>query len=173
MFLMKIILTFVLIVSIRGTAFAQNNIEAMRFLEVTAMMQYGQKLYDRGDFNEACAVFDHVLLFDSHQAQALEYLREMGRLPRPIPETVRPVLVPVKVLVPVSVTRVFQEPGRHLIQSPEQAPRYTIEPEKQITVATINIADTVALKKAIEAKRQAIAILRAQIKQMQDNIISH
>ena len=44
-----------------GPSFAQNNMEAMRFLTINALMQYGQKLYDRGDFNEASAVFNHVL----------------------------------------------------------------------------------------------------------------
>jgi len=75
----KIILTVALCLSACGPVLAQNNVQAMRFLTVNALMQYGQKLYDRGDFNEASAVFNHVLVYDSHQAQALQYLKEMGR----------------------------------------------------------------------------------------------
>jgi len=74
----KIIIALALCLSAAGPSFAQNNIEAMRFLTVNALMQYGQKLYDRGDFNEASAVFNHVLVYDRHQAQALQYLKDMG-----------------------------------------------------------------------------------------------
>ncbi|MBF0570791.1 MAG: hypothetical protein HQL12_02855 [Candidatus Omnitrophica bacterium] len=77
----KIIFALLLCLSAAGTSFAQNNMEAMRFLTINALMQYGQKLYDRGDFNEACSVFNHVLDYDGHQAQALQYLKDMGRLP--------------------------------------------------------------------------------------------
>jgi len=79
----KIIPAILLCLTLTGPCFAQNNIEAMRYLTVTALMQYGLKLYDRGNFDEATAVFNHVLSYDDHQAQALEYLKDMGRLPGP------------------------------------------------------------------------------------------
>jgi hypothetical protein len=75
------VLTLILCFSAVGASFAQNNLEAMRFLTVNALMQYGQKLYDRGDFNNACAVFNHVLSYDKHQSQAIQYLKDMGHLP--------------------------------------------------------------------------------------------
>jgi len=62
-------------------SFAQNNMEGMRFLTINALMQYGQKLYDRGDFNEASAVFNRVLDIDGNQSQALQYLKKMGHAP--------------------------------------------------------------------------------------------
>jgi len=74
----KTVLTILLCVASAGPSFAMNNTQAMRFLMVTAMVQYGEKLYDRGDFDEASAVFNHVLVYDSHQAQALAFLKEMG-----------------------------------------------------------------------------------------------
>ena len=52
--------------------------EAMRFLTIDALMDYGQKLYDRGDYNEASAVFKHILAYDSHQPQALAYIKKIG-----------------------------------------------------------------------------------------------
>jgi len=84
----KIVLTFVICLITANPSFAQNNMEAMRFLTVNSLMEYGQRLYDRGDFNQASAVFNHVLIYDSHQAQALQYLKKMGATavsPNPIP----------------------------------------------------------------------------------------
>ena len=52
----KLILTFIFCIT-AGASFAQNNMQAMKFLTIDALMEYGQKLYDRGDYNEACAVF--------------------------------------------------------------------------------------------------------------------
>jgi tetratricopeptide (TPR) repeat protein len=83
----KIILTLVLCLSVAGPSFAQNNTEAMKFLTINALMQYGQKLYERGDFNEATAVFNHVLTYDGHQVQALEYIKEMRHSPVDISDT--------------------------------------------------------------------------------------
>jgi len=74
------VLSLILCLSAPAVSFAQNNIEGMRTLTVYALMQYGQNLYDRGDFDGATAVFDHVLNFDAHQARALRYLKDMGRL---------------------------------------------------------------------------------------------
>ncbi len=75
------LLILVFCVTSLGTSFAQNNLEGMKLLTIYSLVQYGQRLYDRGDYNEACAVFNHVLTFDGHQAQALRYLREMGHFP--------------------------------------------------------------------------------------------
>jgi len=69
------------LILLSGNAFAQSNTEAMRFLMVNAMMQYGQKLYERGDFDEATAVFNHVLVYDHRQPQAISYLKQMGQGP--------------------------------------------------------------------------------------------
>jgi len=79
----KTILTAILCLSAAWPSFAQNNIEAMRFLTVNSLMQYGLTLYDRGDYDQASAVFNHVLKYDSHQAQALQYLHDMGYSPGP------------------------------------------------------------------------------------------
>ena len=79
----KIILVLILSLFVARPCFAQNNLEAMRFLTINSLMQYGQKLYERGDFDEACAVFNRVLAYDRHQAQALNYIKEMGRLTPP------------------------------------------------------------------------------------------
>src|ERR1039457_12956 len=79
----KIALVLTLSLIFAVPSFAQNNMEGMRFLTVNALLQYGQKLYDRGDFNEACAVFNHVLDFDGHQPKALQYLKKMGHSPAP------------------------------------------------------------------------------------------
>jgi tetratricopeptide (TPR) repeat protein len=75
----KIVLILILCLSAARLSFAQNNMEAMRFLTINALMDYGQKLYERGDYDEASAVFNHVLTYDGHQAQALGYIKEMGR----------------------------------------------------------------------------------------------
>jgi hypothetical protein len=64
-----------------AACFAQNNAQAMKLITINTLMQYGEKLYERGDYNEASAVFNHVLTYDGQQAQALKYLKEMGRLP--------------------------------------------------------------------------------------------
>jgi len=77
----KIILTLMFCFFASLPVFAQNNIHAMNFLMVNSLMEYGQTLYDRGNLNEACAVFNHVLIYDPHQAQALHYLKEMGHAP--------------------------------------------------------------------------------------------
>lgn len=74
----KLILTLIFCTITAGAAFAQNNMQAMRFLTIDALMDYGQKLYDRGDYNEASAVFKHILAYDSHQPQALAYIKKIG-----------------------------------------------------------------------------------------------
>src|SRR5665213_1694987 len=124
----KIILTFIFCLSALCPSFAQSNMEGMRFLTVNALMQYGLKLYDRGDFNEASAVFNHVLTYDDHQSQALHYLKDMGRSP--------------------VVTDVNEVPP------------------------ALDISDTPSLKKAIEAKKQAIKKLQTQIMQMRATMAS-
>ncbi len=73
----KAILTVMVFLVIAGPSYAFNNLQAMRFLMVSALMRYGQTLYDRGDYDEASAVFTHVLDYDSHQPKALNYLKEM------------------------------------------------------------------------------------------------
>lgn len=79
----KIALILILSLSAAGPSFAQNNTEAMKILTVNALMEYGQSLYERGDYSEATAVFNHVLAYDSHQVQALKYIKEMGHSPVP------------------------------------------------------------------------------------------
>jgi len=79
----KSVLILVLLLMASGPVFAQNNMEIMKLLTINAMVQYGQKLYDRGDLDEASAVFNHVLTYDSHQRVALQYLKSMGRSPAP------------------------------------------------------------------------------------------
>ncbi len=124
----KAILILIFCLLMAKTSFAQNNVEGMRFLTINALMQYGQKLYDRGDFNGATAVFDHVLIYDGHQAQALRYLKEMGHSPSPMTGlTAR---------------------------------------------STLDTLDTRSLAQAIEAKKQSIEKLRAQIKQLRAHIAS-
>jgi hypothetical protein len=137
----RIILTLALCLSAAGPSFAQNNMEAMRFLTVNALVQYGQKLYDRGDFNEACAVFNHVLTYDSHQAQALEYLKDMGHSPAPSPVPI----VPVQSIIVIG------------------------KADEQI-VNTVDVSDTESLKRAIEAQKRVIEKLRAQVMQMRANL---
>jgi hypothetical protein len=74
----KLLLALVLCLASVGTSFAQNNIEGMRSLTIYSLLQYGNQLYDRGDYSGAGAVFAHILTFDPKQPQALKYLKEMG-----------------------------------------------------------------------------------------------
>jgi len=82
----KISLIVILCLTLAGPAFAQSGMEAMRALTVNSMVEYGQKLFDRGDYNEASAVFMRVLTFDSSQPQALQYLRKISYLSLPAPK---------------------------------------------------------------------------------------
>ena len=121
----KIIITLFLCFLMAGTSFAQNNMQGMTILKVTALMRYGQNLYERGDYNEASAVFNHVLTFDAHQAQALQYLKAMG-------------------IAPVS----------------------NLSAPAVLSKNTVDVTDTKSLQQAIEAKKQNIANLQVQIKEM-------
>jgi TolA-binding protein len=124
--------------------------EGMRFLTINALVQYGQKLYDRGDLDEACAVFNHVLTYDGHQVQALEYLKKMGHSP-------------ILIVTPIVQTKVFAPAA--------VAGKVNLAVEKP-AISTVDVSDTEDLKKAIEAKKQNVEKLRAQIMQMQMNIAS-
>ena len=75
----KLVLMVILCLFLAKPCFAQNNMEAMRFLTINALMQYGQKLYDRGDLNGARDVFNHVLVYDHYQPQALKYIKEIDQ----------------------------------------------------------------------------------------------
>jgi hypothetical protein len=83
----KIILIFCFCLATAGTSFAQSHVEMMRFLTITTLLQYGHQLYERGDYRQAGAVYEHVLTYDNHQPQALEYLKDMG-FPAPEPDPV-------------------------------------------------------------------------------------
>ena len=122
----KVILTLIFCTIAAGASFAQNNMQAMRFLTIDALMDYGQKLYERGDYNEAGAVFKHVLAYDSNQPQALQYLKKIGKLSQP-----------------------------------------TLRQQD-----TVDVSDTKALQRAIEAEKQAIKTLQDQIRRMRDNMAS-
>ena len=164
----KIIPAFVLCLILAGPAFAQNNMEAMKFLTVNALMQYGQKLYDRGDFNEATYVFNHVLTFDAHQAQALQYLKEMGHSP-----------VSDKINFDMVLRLHGEDNGHHVIPQAQLSKPIVAVPsildlnkaDEQI-VNSVDVSDTASLKRAIEAKKRVVENLKAQIMQMQANMAS-
>ena len=59
-------------------AFALDKTEAMKLLTVNTLLRYGQKLYERGDYQEAGAVFKRVLTYNSAQPLALQCLKDMG-----------------------------------------------------------------------------------------------
>ena len=122
----------------------------MRSLTIYALLQYGQKLYDRGDFNEACAVFDHVLTYDVHQRQALQFLKAMGRAPAPNPGSI---MQPQEsmVLVPLQ---------KNIVAGKFDVP----------LLNTVDISDTESMKKAIEDKKRVIEKLRVQIMQIRANL---
>ena len=143
----RIIWIFLLILSVPGPSFAQNNLEAMRSLTVYAMMDYGQKLYDRGDYNGARAVFDHVLDYDSHQAQALKLLKAMGHAPVIRIKSVKRSSAPLNNRV---LIRRFDGP----------------------VLGVVDLSDTQSLKMAIEAKKKNIETLRRQIQQLRKNLDS-
>lgn len=137
----KVFLTVVLCLFTMGPAFAQSNAQAMRFLMVSSMMEYGQRLYDRGDYNGASSVFNHVLAYDAHQPQALEYLKDMGRG--------------------------SQKPGAALRVSKNTI---VIRKSPEQIVNMVDVSDTQSVKRAIEAKKQIIEKLRIQIKQMRASL---
>ncbi|MDE2231817.1 MAG: hypothetical protein KGJ95_07140 [Candidatus Omnitrophica bacterium] len=135
---------------------SQNYIDGMRSLTVNTLIQYGQLLYDRGDLDGARAVFDHVLTFNSHQAQALQYLKEMGYTPHvsvvPKPKPPAPEILPQVV-----------------VNGPKIVP--VAESDKRI-VDAVNVKDIVSLKKAIEAQKRIIGQLKAQVREMRDGLAS-
>jgi len=121
----------------------------MRFLTINALMQYGQKLYDRGNFNEACNVFNHVLSFDGHQALALKYIKEMGRVP---------VTITIPAPQPVSLS-----PAKTFL---------TLKRSHELNESKDVLFDNESLKRAIRIKKQRIEALRVQIMQMRLNLVS-
>ena len=137
----KIILAFILCLLAAGSSFAQNNMEGMRFLTINALMQYGQKLYDRGNFYEATAVFNHVLAYDAHQRQALHYLKNMGQ-------------------VATSYVSKASKPSR------PQPNVIVIRKSDDQIVNTVDVSNDESLKEAIEAKKHSIEKLKAQINKL-------
>jgi len=153
----KIILTLIFCLTLSGSSFAQNNIQGMRILTVNALMEYGHRLYDRGDYNEATAVFNHVLTYDNHQPQALQYLKDMGHAPAVVPTPIASIVVP--------------EPRVHGNFIP--APKIILVPKVGVpTIIGVDISDTESLKAAIEAKKRSIEKLKSQITQMRENMAS-
>jgi tetratricopeptide (TPR) repeat protein len=122
----KLILAFIFCTIAAGAAFAQNNMQAMNFLTVTSLLDYGQKLYDRGDYDEACAVFNHVLAYDSKQPQALQYLKNMGRAPA----------VSASPVLPPQVSEPIPQPPKTVDTSDARALKAAIAAEKQ-TIRTL------------------------------------
>jgi len=158
----------ILCLSFTGPSFAQNNAQAMRFLTVNALMQYGQRLYDRGDFDEATAVFDHVLTYDGHQVQALQYLKEMGKGPVYNVERNSPLVkqgrVPFNEKNNIVVNRTE---GSKSVGRDELAGRPNIiKKQEEVDFNTVDISDTDSIKKAIEAQKLIVEKLRAQVKEL-------
>ena len=109
---------------------------------INALVQYGEKLYERGDFDEASAVFNHVLIYDHHQPQALEYLKDMGHAQQ--------VFHP---FVPKQNIIMINRSDKHIINM-------------------VDVSNTQSLEGAIEAKKRVIEQLQTQITQMRANIAS-
>lgn len=124
----------------------------MKFLTINALIQYGQKLYDRGDFDGASDVFNHVLTYDAHQPQALQYLKEMGHSLVSIPSPI----LQLKASQPLVAVK----------------DNIAVEKFDAPALKMVDISDTEALKEAIEAKKHIVEKLRAQIIQMKTNIAS-
>lgn len=160
----KIILTLVFCLIAAGASLAQNNVQGMRFLIINSLVDYGQKLYDRGDFDEACAVFNHVLVYDHHQPLALRYLKEMGHLPA--------AMASPALLEQLSKPAVPSENKIAVKKSAVAAVAPVVIPKSVIIWEKVDIADTQNLKAAIEAKKKAIEKLRGQIMRMRANIAS-
>jgi hypothetical protein len=166
----KITLTFALCLALSGPCFAQNNeIEAMRFLTINELMQYGQQLYDRGDFNEASAVFNHILSFDVRQPQALQYLKKMGYSPNVSP------VEPKQVQFIESPMVVQAQAPAESVTYEEQTARVlgkdiVVNSKEGNQIVSTDVSDTRNLQEAIEAKKQAIEKLKLQVKQMKENL---
>jgi len=148
----KISLILVFCFLLSGTVFAQDNMQSMRVLTINSLVEYGQMLYERGDFNAASSVFNHVLRIDHHQAQAIKFLKDMGQKPVITPDPVPEVkMVSIKEPIKPNIMEVVTE-----------TPVFKI----------VDISDTKGLKEAIEAKKKDIEELHAQIKQMRDYLAS-
>ena len=148
----RFVLTFILCLFAAAPCFAQNNIQAMRFLTINALMEYGQRLYDRGDFNEATAVFNHVLTYDSHDPRALQYLKDMGH---PALPHISPVIK--------------SQASRHIVPAQDII---VVKKSNEQIINKINVLDTENLKQAIAVKKDIIEKLKDQIAQMKASIAS-
>jgi len=147
----KIILVLIIFMSIAGSSFAQNNAQAMRFLTVTALMRYGQNLYERGDYDGASAVFTHVLSYDKNQAKVLQFLKEMGHSPVAV-------FIPVPTLAPIP--KIIWHTENKIVMK-----KTDVE-----IIKKVDVEDTESLREAIAAKKQIIEKLQAEIFKMKANL---
>jgi hypothetical protein len=146
----KTLLIFALCLFAAGSSFAQNNMQDRTLLTVNALMQYGQRLYDRGDYGEATAVFNHVLIYDAHQAQAWGYLKKMEHSPR---ASISPSLKAQEFVPFVPVENVLEKEDSE------------IPPLK-----AVDVSNEQSLEEAIKAQRLIIEKLKGQVEKLRANI---
>ena len=73
----KLYLLLIFLTVSASVGFADVNRTGMRDLAVEQMYEYGQMLYERGDYHQAERVFERILSFDPQHAGSLHYMKSM------------------------------------------------------------------------------------------------
>ena len=130
---------------------------SMRSMAVSQLCQYGQVVYDRGDYPEAAKIFNRILAMDPDNAAAINYAQMLNKKGHVVVVPPRPVPVPKPVVVDVAL----------------KAEVVKVDPPKT-AAPKVEATDTDDLKQAIqnadagiEKLQTEVSDLRAQIKDNQ------
>lgn len=77
----KSILAFVFVLMACPLVRAEQSPDSLKDMAVAQIFEYGENLYDRGDYEEARHAFEKVLQLDPQYKAASDYLAQMGAQP--------------------------------------------------------------------------------------------
>ncbi len=121
---------------------------SMRSMAVAQLYEYGQAIYDRGDYSQAAKVFSRILAMDPEHAGALDYAKELKKKGEFV-------IVPVKPVSSAATPVITKTP-----QATQQEP----------TETTDSIPTDEDLKQYIEKTDQAVDRLQSDIAQLRTQI---
>jgi tetratricopeptide (TPR) repeat protein len=146
-------MTCVLLVSTQANA---QNHPSMRSMAALQLFQYGQAVYERGDYSQAAIVFTKLLSMDPNNEAALKYARKLNSKGEHI-------------AIPVSVIKAPVVRAKKALRAVMQTPLK----DKQVVTQQVQVSelsDQMDLKQDINEANLAIEQLKNQVFQLRQQI---
>jgi TolA-binding protein len=134
-----------------------------RTLAAEQLFQYGQAVYDRGDYSQAAQIFSRVLVLSPNHPEALGYVKNLKKKGQVV-------IVPERtgVVYPPSVKEIIPKPqptrSKKIAETPSQEPT-------PIASRTTSSGDNQDLKQSIQEADAAIEKLKSDIADLRNQTV--